>query len=61
VHQVLNLPEFRERAVSLHLYSKPFDSCEVYSLEKGSYSDVPLYYTSEYGKLCEGELAVPAS
>jgi cysteine dioxygenase len=61
VHQVLNLPEFGERAVSLHLYSKPFDSCEIYSLEKGSYSDVPLYYTSEYGKLCAGELAVPAS
>lgn len=61
VHQVLNLPEFGGRAVSLHIYSKPFDSCEVYSLEKGSYSDVPLYYTSEYGKLCEGEWAVPAS
>jgi cysteine dioxygenase len=61
VHQVRNLPEFGERAVSLHVYSKPFNSCEVYSLEKGSYSDVPLYYTSEYGKLCPGELAAPAS
>ena len=61
VHQVLNLPEFGGRAVSLHIYSKPFDSCEIYSLEKGNYCDVPLYYTSEYGKLCAGELAVPAS
>jgi cysteine dioxygenase len=51
VHQVLNLPEFNQRAVSLHVYSRPFDSCEVYSLEKGSYADVPLHYTSEYGKL----------
>ncbi|MGC2802811.1 MAG: cysteine dioxygenase family protein, partial [Candidatus Acidiferrum sp.] len=51
VHQVLNLPEFNRRAVSIHVYSKPFDSCEVYTREKGTYGDVPLHYTSEYGKL----------
>jgi cysteine dioxygenase len=55
VHQVLNLPEFRQRAVSLHVYSRPFASCEVYSLEKGTYMDVPLHYTSEYGKLSPEE------
>ena len=57
VHQVLNLAEYGQRAVSLHLYSRPFNTCEVYSLEKGTYCDVPLYYTSEYGKLCPGEEA----
>lgn len=51
VHQVLNLPEFGERAVSIHVYSRPFMSCEVYALDKGSYFDVPLHYTSEYGRL----------
>ncbi len=51
VHQVLNLAEYNQRAVSIHIYSKPFDSCEVYQLEKGTYGDVPLHYTSEYGKL----------
>jgi cysteine dioxygenase len=55
VHQVLNLPEFGQRAVSIHIYSKPFDSCEVYLREKGTYSDVPLHYTSEYGKLNPAE------
>jgi cysteine dioxygenase len=50
VHQVLNLAEFGERAVSLHIYSYPYDSCEVYVPEKGTYYDVPLHYTSEYGK-----------
>jgi cysteine dioxygenase len=50
VHQVLNLPEFAQRAVSIHVYSRPFDSCEVYSPEKGTYYDVPLHYTSEYGR-----------
>ncbi len=51
VHQVLNLAEFARRAVSIHVYSRPFDSCEIYSLDKGTYFDVPLHYTSEYGKL----------
>lgn len=51
VHEVMNLAEFKQRAVSIHIYSKPFDSCEVYSLKKNTYADVPLFYTSEYGKL----------
>ena len=51
VHQVLNLPEFNQRAVSIHVYSKPFDMCEVYYRDKGTYADVPLHYTSEYGHL----------
>jgi cysteine dioxygenase len=55
VHQVLNLAEFKQRAVSIHVYSKPFDSCEVYLREKGTYCDVPLHYTSEYGKLNPAE------
>jgi hypothetical protein len=55
VHQVLNLPEFNQRAVSLHVYSKPFDTCEVYLRDQGTYSDVPLHYTSEFGQLNPGE------
>ena len=55
VHQVLNLREFGKRAVSVHIYLHPFDSCEVYSLEKGTYFDAPLYYTSEYGQLSPEE------
>jgi len=55
VHQVLNLPEFNQRAVSIHVYSKPFDTCEIYLREKGTYSDVPLHYTSQYGVLDPAE------
>jgi predicted metal-dependent enzyme (double-stranded beta helix superfamily) len=55
VHQVMNLPEFRQRAVSIHVYSKPFDSCEIYSLERGTYDDVPLHYTSVHGQLDPSE------
>jgi cysteine dioxygenase len=55
VHQVQNLADFGQRATSLHIYSYPYSSCEVYLLEKGSYSDVPLSYSSEYGKLSPNE------
>jgi hypothetical protein len=55
VHAVLNLPEFNQRAVSLHIYSRPYDSCEIYLREKGTYTDVPLHYTSEYGRLNPSE------
>ncbi|MFQ5817172.1 MAG: cysteine dioxygenase family protein [Terriglobia bacterium] len=55
VHQVCNRPEYSERAVSIHIYSRPFDTCEVYSLEHGKYYDVQLSYTSEYGTLRPGE------
>lgn len=55
VHQVLNLDDFNERAISLHIYSRPFDRCLVYSMEINEYKEIPLRYTSEYGKLCEGE------
>ena len=55
VHQVLNLPEFNQQATSVHIYSYPYASCEVYSLDKGAYRDVPLHYSSEYGKLSPDE------
>ncbi|MGB0035444.1 MAG: cysteine dioxygenase family protein [Candidatus Acidiferrales bacterium] len=55
VHQVLNLKEFGLRSTSIHIYSYPYSSCEVYLNEKGTYSDVPLHYSSEYGKLSPDE------
>jgi cysteine dioxygenase len=54
IHQILNLPEFGERAVSLHIYSKPFDKCLSYCLETDRFAEVPLFYTSVEGKLCDG-------
>jgi cysteine dioxygenase len=49
VHAVLNLPEYGQRATSLHVYSFPYDHCLVYDLERKTYQDVPLFYDSEYG------------
>jgi cysteine dioxygenase len=51
VHDVRNLREYGQRAVSLHLYSRPFDSCIVYSVEQHACGEIPLRYTSMYGKL----------
>ncbi len=54
IHQILNLPDFNEDAVSIHIYSKPFDTCKCYCSEKHEVWDVSLKYTSVDGKLCEG-------
>jgi cysteine dioxygenase len=50
VHRVFNPREFNERAVSLHVYSRPFDTCVVYSAEQGTCGEIRLHYTTEYGK-----------
>jgi len=54
VHQVINPAEYDLRAVSLHVYSKPYDRCLVYSAQKNQYQEVQLNYSSEYGKLSDG-------
>jgi len=54
IHQVLNLPEFDERAVSLHIYSKPYDRCLSYCRQTDTFKEVQLCYTSIDGKLCDG-------
>ena len=50
VHRVINPREFNQRAVSLHVYSRPFDTCVVYSAEQGTCGEIQLHYTTEYGK-----------
>ncbi len=54
VHQILNLAEFDERAVSLHIYSKPFDRCLSYCRDTDTFKEVQLCYTSIDGMLCDG-------
>ena len=50
VHRVVNPREFNQRAVSLHIYSRPFDSCVVYSPEQGTCGEIKLHFNTEYGK-----------
>jgi len=49
VHRVVNPREFNERAVSLHVYSRPFDTCVVYSPEQGTCGEIKLHFNTEYG------------
>ena len=50
VHRVVNPKKFNQRAVSLHVYSRPFDTCVVYSPEQGTCGEIKLHFTTEYGK-----------
>jgi predicted metal-dependent enzyme (double-stranded beta helix superfamily) len=50
VHKVYNPREFGGRAVSLHVYSRPFDTCVVYSEEQGTCGVIGLHYNTQYGK-----------
>ena len=54
IHQILNLGEFDERAVSIHIYSKPFDHCISYCRDTDTFKDVQLFYTSVDGVLRDG-------
>jgi len=54
VHQILNLAEFDERAVSIHIYSKPYDRCLSYCRDTDTFKEVKLCYTSIDGRLCDG-------
>lgn len=50
IHAVINAAAYGARAASLHVYSKPYDRCLVYSLEDKAYLEVPLFFDTEYGK-----------
>ncbi len=54
IHQILNLSEYDQRAVSIHIYSKPYDRCLSYCRDTDTFKEVQLSYTSIDGKLCEG-------
>ena len=53
VHRVINPREFGERAVSLHVYSRPFDTCVVYSPEQGTCGEIQLHFNTAFGKAVE--------
>jgi len=54
VHRVFNPREANQRAVTLHVYSRPFDTCIVYSPEQGTCGDIRLHYNTVFGKPVAG-------
>ena len=51
VHRVFNPREFNQRAVSLHVYSRPFDTCLAYDPVARTAREMRLQYHSIGGKL----------
>jgi cysteine dioxygenase len=54
IHRVSN--PFAERAISLHVYSRPYDTCIAYDLETGRAHEMRLSYHSIGGKLVQEQL-----
>ena len=50
IHDVANRLEYEARAVSLHIYSRPFDHCLVYDLARSRYEQKRLSYSTIHGK-----------
>ena len=53
VHRVVNARQFKQRAVTLHIYSRPFDTCVVYSPEQGTCGEIRLHFNTRFGKPVE--------
>ena len=51
IHEIANLDGFQEPALSVHVYSRPLDTCVVFDLENQTCQRVPLSFHSEYGKV----------
>ena len=47
IHRIKNLPEWNEPAVSMHIYSRPIDSCVVFDIEAGKCFRRDLKYDNE--------------
>ncbi|MFN7948406.1 MAG: cysteine dioxygenase family protein [Blastocatellia bacterium] len=60
IHQLFNLSETHERAVSLHIYSRPIDSCVAFDMEKQHCYRRQLAYFSQYGEPTRRDAPAPA-
>tara|TARA_B100001250_G_scaffold413538_1_gene448004 strand:+ start:1963 stop:2481 length:519 start_codon:yes stop_codon:yes gene_type:complete len=50
IHSVENI--YDKNAVSLHIYAKPYDSCNIYDINTKKINRVNLEYHSKFGQLC---------
>ena len=51
IHRLYNLSQTAQRAVSIHIYSRPIDSCVAFDMEKNQCYRRQLAYFSKYGEL----------
>ena len=50
IHSVENI--FKKNAISLHIYARPYDACDIYNFNTKSIDRVNLKYYSKFGELC---------
>ena len=50
IHSINNC--YKEPVVTLHVYAKPYDSCEIYDLKKKEIKRLQMDYYSINGQLC---------
>ncbi len=55
IHRLYNLSETREHAISIHIYSRPIDSCVAFDMERNRCYRRQLAYFSKYGELDSNE------
>lgn len=58
IHRLYNLSETSERAVSIHIYSRPIDSCVAFDMQKNQCYRRQLAYFSKYGEMALRDLPV---
>jgi cysteine dioxygenase len=51
IHRLYNLSERTERAISIHIYSRPIDSCVAFDMENNRCYRRQLAYFSKFGRL----------
>ncbi len=50
IHSVEN--KSNTNAITLHVYAKPYDACDIYNIEKKKIDRIKLQYYSKFGLLC---------
>ncbi len=51
IHRLYNLSQTRERAISIHIYSRPIDSCVAFDMVKNQCYRRQLAYFSKFGEV----------
>lgn len=59
IHQLFNAGDPRERAVSIHVYSRPIDSCVAFDMASQRCYRRELAYFSEYGEVVAPRRGLP--
>ncbi len=59
IHQLFNAGDATERAISIHIYSRPIDSCVAFDMERQRCYRRELGYFSEFGEVVSSKRGLP--